>query len=201
MITKSRLAIELSKLKPFESPKIRAEQYMTDSEAAAEMLWFAYMKGDLSGKTIADFGCGTGILGIGAILLGAEKVFFIDNDEDAIAVCKENLGNEKKAEIIAGDVTSFDKKVDVVIENPPFGTREKHADAAFLEKAFETADVVYSFHKLGTRNFVEGFADKKGFRTTNVFEFQLPIKASYKFHKSRIKRIAVGCWRFERKPL
>ena len=119
MITKSRLAIKLSKLKSFESPKIRAEQYMTDSETAAEMLWFAYMRGDISGKTIADFGCGTGILGIGAILLGAEKVFFIDNDEDAIKICKENLGNEKKGEILSSDVASFDKKSDVVIENPP----------------------------------------------------------------------------------
>ena len=29
---------------------------------------------------IADIGCGSGILGVGAILLGAGKVYAVDND-------------------------------------------------------------------------------------------------------------------------
>ncbi|TMP00264.1 50S ribosomal protein L11 methyltransferase, partial [Pseudoalteromonas sp. S3178] len=32
---------------------------------------------DLSGKTVVDFGCGSGILGIAAIKLGAERVIGI----------------------------------------------------------------------------------------------------------------------------
>lgn len=199
MITKSRLAIELSKLRSFENPKIKAEQYMTDSENAAEILWLAYMKGDLEDKTVADFGCGTGILGNGALLLGAKKVFFIDYDENALKICKENVGKTKKAEFILQDIDKFDKKTDVVVENPPFGTKIKHADKEFLERAFKTADVVYSFHKLITREFIEKFADKNGFKVTDLIKINLPIKSSYKFHKSRIKRIEVGCWRFEKK--
>ena len=202
MITKSRLAIALSKLKVFEKPKIRAEQYMTDSETAAEVLWLAKMRGDIDGRIIADLGCGTGILGIGAILLGAEKVYFVDNDRDALRICRENLeelGIEEKAEIMLGNVKDFNKKVSTVIQNPPFGTKTKHADREFLEKAFEISeDAVHSFHKLETREFIERFAKQKGFVPTNLIEFHMPIKATYKFHKSRIRRINVGCWRFEK---
>ena len=198
MITKSKLAIELSKLKTFEKPKLKAEQYMTDSETAAEVLWFAYMKGDIEDKTIADLGCGTGILGKAALLMGAKKVFFVDDDENALKICKDNVGKTEKAYFLIRDVKDFNKKADTVIENPPFGTKEKHADREFLEKAFETADVVYSFHKLETRDFIEKLADKQGFSTTDCFEFDMPIKSSYKFHKSRIRRIRVGCWRFEK---
>jgi putative methylase len=198
MITKSGLAIELSKLKAFENPKAKAEQYITDPENAAEVLWFAYMKGDINGKTIADLGCGTGILGIGTILLGAKKVFFVDNDEKALEICRENAKEKGNAEFIVQDVSEFDKKADTVIQNPPFGTKIEHADRKFLEKAFETANVVYSFHKLSTREFVGQFARQKGFEVTGVFEFRMPLKATQKFHKKRIQRIDVGCWRFER---
>jgi len=197
MITKSSLAIALSKLKTFEKPKAKAEQYATDSETAAEVLWFAFMKGDIKDKIIADLGCGTGILGIGAILLGAKKVFFIDNDENALRICKENAKNFKNAEFFLSDIKNFDKKVDVVIENPPFGTKIRHSDIEFLKKAFNIADVIYSFHKLETKEFIEKFAEKSRFLATNVLEFRMPLKATQKFHKKRIERINVGCWRFE----
>ena len=38
---------------------------------------------DLTGKTVIDFGCGSGILAIAAIKLGAEKVIGIDIDPQA----------------------------------------------------------------------------------------------------------------------
>src|SRR3989344_9496721 len=89
--SKSRLAIELSKLKVFEQPDLATEQYPMDSEHGAEVLWDAYFKGDIENKTVADLGCGTGILGIGALLLGARLTYFVDSDEEAIKIAKENL--------------------------------------------------------------------------------------------------------------
>ena len=76
MRSKKELAILLSKLKTFDTPKTHLEQYSTDSEIAADILWFAYQNKDIEGKKIADFGCGTGILGIGALNLGANKILF-----------------------------------------------------------------------------------------------------------------------------
>ena len=82
--SKSGLAVVLSRLSVFQRPKVRVEQYPTDSEIAAEVLWSAFMKGDIDKMCIADLGCGTGILGIGALLLGAKKVYFLDIDQNAL---------------------------------------------------------------------------------------------------------------------
>lgn len=45
---------------------------------------------DLKGKTVLDFGCGSGILAIAAIKLGAEKVVGIDIDPQALTASKDN---------------------------------------------------------------------------------------------------------------
>ena len=47
-------------------------------------------KQSLKGKTVIDFGCGSGILGIAALLLGAEKVWAIDNDPQALLASRDN---------------------------------------------------------------------------------------------------------------
>ncbi len=40
---------------------------------------------------VIDYGCGSGILGIAALLLGAERVTGIDNDPQALAATRDNL--------------------------------------------------------------------------------------------------------------
>ncbi|AMG30814.1 50S ribosomal protein L11 methyltransferase [Grimontia hollisae] len=45
---------------------------------------------DLTGKTVIDFGCGSGILSLAALLLGAEKVIGIDIDPQALQASKAN---------------------------------------------------------------------------------------------------------------
>jgi putative methylase len=199
--SKSGLAVELSKLDVFPSPDLKLEQYPTDSEIAADVLWHAYMRGEIEGKKIADLGCGTGILGIGALLLGAKQVFFVDKDTAALAVLGSNLnkvGAKKGFKAINADIEGFDEEVDVVIQNPPFGTKEEHIDRFFLGKAFSLADVVYSFHKTSTKGFVEKFADDSGFRIAERLDFQFPLKNTMKHHKKKIQRIGVSCFRLEK---
>ena len=70
MIKKSKLAIVLSNLETFRDPSAELEQYSFDVQSASTVLWNAYQLGDIEGKSVGDFGCGTGILGIGALLLG-----------------------------------------------------------------------------------------------------------------------------------
>ena len=48
-------------------------------------------KQSLQGKTLIDYGCGSGILGIAALLLGAEKVWAIDNDPQALLASRNNV--------------------------------------------------------------------------------------------------------------
>ncbi|MEH6910160.1 MAG: 50S ribosomal protein L11 methyltransferase [Oceanicoccus sp.] len=44
----------------------------------------------LEGKTVVDYGCGSGILGIAALLLGASSVIAIDNDPQALLATTDN---------------------------------------------------------------------------------------------------------------
>ncbi len=50
---------------------------------------------DLKGKTVLDFGCGTGILAIAALKLGAATAIGTDNDPQALDASKENAQNNQ----------------------------------------------------------------------------------------------------------
>ncbi len=202
MITKKQLAIQLSKLVVFDKPKINLEQYSTPSEIAATILWDAYMKGDIKEKIIADLGAGTGILGIGALLLGAKKLYFIEKDEDAVSLLQNNLRMNCRtfnAFVSLSSVSDFNKNVDTIFQNPPFGTKEKHADKPFLEKAFSHSRVVYSFHKKSTDKFVRSIAADFGFQIAEVYDFNFPLRRTATFHKKKIERIEVRCYRMIKK--
>ena len=45
---------------------------------------------DLKGKTVLDFGCGSGILAIAALLLGAERAVCVDIDPQALTATRNN---------------------------------------------------------------------------------------------------------------
>ena len=45
---------------------------------------------DWQGKTVIDYGCGSGILAIGAMLMGAKRVLGVDNDTQALTATKDN---------------------------------------------------------------------------------------------------------------
>ncbi len=198
--SKSRLAIILSRLKKFASPSAITEQYSTESEIAAEVLWFAYMNGDIKDKAVADLGCGTGILGIGCLLLGAKKVYFVDSDYEALEMAEENAGQLglKNAYFEKLDVSRFIRKVDTVVQNPPFGVKMIHADRIFLEKAFEISKIIYSFHKIETRPFIENFSKMNGFKPTHFFQFDFSLRATLNYHRKKVHHVLVGCWRIEK---
>ena len=52
-------------------------------------------------KTVIDYGCGSGILGIAAIKLGAKKVFAIDYDPQALLSAQENAARNQVSEKIS----------------------------------------------------------------------------------------------------
>ena len=204
---KKELEILLSRLEGFVKPSAKLEQYVTSSRVAADLLWNAFVQGNVEGKVIADLGCGPGILGLGALLLGAKKVYFVDIDDGALALAQRNkvlleklMRKKLQAVFFQGDVRSFEKKgIQVVFQNPPFGVQQEHMDQVFLEQAFLFAPYVYSFHKYSTKNFVEGFALKKNYFVSACYRYEFPLKKEQKFHTSRIKYIDVACWLFVRK--
>lgn len=75
---------------------------------------------DLTGKTVVDFGCGSGILGIAALKLGAARVIGIDIDPQAIQASRDNA--ERNG--VAGQIELYlpadqpqDVEADVVVAN------------------------------------------------------------------------------------
>ncbi|ELJ8549346.1 50S ribosomal protein L11 methyltransferase [Vibrio cholerae] len=75
---------------------------------------------DLSGKTVIDFGCGSGILAIAAIKLGAAKVIGIDIDPQALLASKDNAarnGVEDKIEVYLPKDQPEGLVADVVVAN------------------------------------------------------------------------------------
>ncbi len=73
----------------------------------------------LAGKSVLDFGCGSGILGICADALGAADVMFVDTDEQAVSATKYNcaLNGIRAPKIYNCDVREIRAPADVVIAN------------------------------------------------------------------------------------
>ena len=197
-MNRKTLAVKLSKLEKFENVKANLEQYATDSETAASLLWIAFMNGDIEGKVVADFGCGNGILGIGALMLGAKKVYFVDIDKEVINLAKKNNSFDNVS-FENLDINEFNRKVDSVVMNPPFGVQEEHADKAFLEKASEISNSIYSIHKIESKNFIRSFSKDVGFEVERVEEIELILRKTMKFHKKEKYIVKVGIWVLKRK--
>lgn len=207
------LEIILQSLPRHQKPKVKFEQYSTPSVIAADVLWTAHSLGDIIDKNVMDLGCGAGIFALGAAILGAEKVWGVDIDADALEIAKETAlkkGLDSRITFIEADIRSddFEKDVnvsamniDTLIQNPPFGSQErslKGADRIFMDKSLQIAPVVYSFHMAETEEFVENYFSNLGGEITHKFFYQFPIPKIYHFHKKESKDIEVIVVRVER---
>jgi ribosomal protein L11 methyltransferase len=61
----------------------------THPTTALCLTWLATWP-ELTGKTVIDYGCGSGILAIAAVKLGAAKVWAVDNDPQALLATQDN---------------------------------------------------------------------------------------------------------------
>jgi predicted RNA methylase len=204
-LSRAGIAIILSKLKRFEKPKTALEQYPTPSEAAATILWDAYIHDLIVGKHVIDLGAGTGILGIGALFLGARKVTFLELDEDAAATLQENHAAVNaeyvltgESEIIIGDGTKSTVTGDLVIMNPPFGTKKLHADTDFLAAAVRMAPRIYSFHKEATDAHIEAQAKLHGLHPVQKFPFTFNLAPTMSHHEKHRHLVTITCWHLAR---
>jgi ribosomal protein L11 methyltransferase len=114
---------------------------------------------DIAGKTVIDFGCGSGILSIAALLLGAKQVIAIDHDTQALEATAYNakkncvlervtiLHSDQPIEIVA-DVTMANILASTLIElEPVFSRHTKSGGEIVLSGILEeqTESIVTSF--------------------------------------------------------
>lgn len=71
-------------------------------------------------KTVLDFGCGSGILAIAALKLGATKVYAVDIDPQAHEATKNNAsqnGCDNPNQLIIGEESITNEPVDLILAN------------------------------------------------------------------------------------
>ena len=196
MQSKKELEVALSKLEQVTNPNPNLEQYQTPSDIAAKILWFASLHNDTQEKIIADLGCGNGIFGIGASLLGAKKIFFVDTEGNSINATKKNISLAKirNSIILHQPVTSFIQKVDTVFQNPPFGVQKPHADREFLIQAMNVAKKIYSIHKKESEGFVRALTREHNFAIEGTIPFKFQLKRTQPFHTKETYTVEVNCF-------
>jgi putative methylase len=188
-----KLEMLLEEIEGFAEPELELEQYPTPALLAAEILHFAYMQGDLE-TSVQDLGCGTGILAIGAKLLGAEKAVGYDLDPKAIELAKNNAEKLRvEVEFACSDVSEVSEHVKTTLMNPPFGARVKGKDRPFLSAALRTSEVIYSIHNRGSLAFIQKFI--KPAVITHSYVAKFPIKRTFDFHKKEREIIEVEIYR------
>jgi putative methylase len=204
--TKKDLLKLLLKLKQPRKWKRELEQYFTPPDIAADMLWKIHLRGEITEKTVADFGAGHGILGIAAALLGARKVYLVEIDPELAELARSNvekLGLQNICEIIVDDAKHFNKPVDLVIQNPPFGIEtRKGEDVEFLKAALRVAPLVYSMHHYHPRALQTIVSKLRkaypGAIVSVVWIYEFHIPGILESHRRRVHRYKVAVLRAAR---
>jgi putative methylase len=199
-----RLEMTLQRLNGYPHPRAALEQYQTPAPLAARLLYHALMKGNIEGKTVFDLGCGTGVLAIGAALLGAGCVKGVDSDPDAVAVARGNAELlDTEVEFIIADVGDETIRgrlgsCDTVIMNPPFGAQKAHADRPFIDLALNIAPVTYSIFNAGSAQFIESYTAQRA-RIDEKVGGIFPLRRTFSFHTQDVQEIEVEILRLIRK--
>lgn len=201
MDSKRALERRLSRVRGFDDPRVELEQYPTPADVAAQLVHLADLQGDLDG-TVVDLGTGTGMLALGVALRVPERVIGLDADRAALATARENerrVAPSREPDWLLGDGGRLPLRLSgaTVLMNPPFGAQrgQRGADRRFLEGALEIADVIYSIHNAGSREFVESFVADHGGEVTHAYELALDVDRQFEFHDEESRTIRAECYR------
>ena len=196
-----RLAILLSRLAPHPCNSVELEQYTTDGNLAARWLADIAAFGDLSeGCTVADLGAGNGVLGLGALAMGAGRVMLAEADQAACEVAKSNaesMGFADSVDVIRATLGSDSVDIgsaDVVISNPPWGRQTPRADRPFLEAMIAAAAPAHLLHSAEASHIRPLFEDA-GWSAERHGEADFALPAAYSHHSRQRGRTRVAFWR------
>jgi putative methylase len=196
MMKRRKLEIALEGLAKPSDPDPRLEQYTTPADVAADVLWTALSFGDIQGKRVADLGCGNGVLGIGASMLGASSVKCYDCDPKMISLALSNaevMGVQ--IEVVQADVSAVEGHFGTVLQNPPFGSQNPGADRPFLRAAIKVSDVAYSLHLAETTDFLFKFCSSQKAEVQHIKNYKFKIPFMFEFHKKPAEFVDVSLLR------
>jgi putative methylase len=195
---RKQLEAILSSLKMNPRPQLRFEQYNLDPASASTVLHVAASLGDVDRKRIIDLGCGTGILSIGAAILGGRYVVGIDISGDSIRVGKENMKRlGARVDFISGTIDCLRGSFNTTIMNPPFGSWRRGLDLEFLTKAVAISEIIYSMHKASEKSdlFLRRKMRMMGRSVARLGRVQITLARSYNFHNRAKYRVYAYLYR------
>ncbi|MCS5555781.1 MAG: methyltransferase [Arenicellales bacterium] len=196
-----RLAMILSGLDPHPNDSVELEQYTTEGDLAARWLADIAAFGDLTeGRTVADLGAGNGILGLGALAMGAGRATLVEADQAACDAAKSNaesMGFSDSVEVIQATLGSDKvdlRSADVVISNPPWGRQTPKADRPFLE-AMIAADAPSHLLHSAEATHIQPLFEDAGWSAERYGEADFALPAAYSHHSRQRGRTRAAFWR------
>lgn len=208
LVKRRDLEAKLSSIPRIAAPRPELEQYRTPDAVAAELLLTVHKDGAIAGKSVLDLGSGTGVLAIGAALLGATLATGVEVDPDAVAEAQRSaasLGVATSTWFVTADIASWRPDpagFDTVVMNPPFGAQaaNRHADRLFLQRAVESVrarkGTVWTLAQERTAGFLSGFARELGVNVEQVGGWDYPLEATMAHHRVQSRLVRVGAYRF-----
>ncbi len=105
---------------PYEIVITPKMSFGTGHHATTQLMMLQMNDIDIKGKSVLDFGTGTGVLAIFAEMLGAANIFAIDNDEWSVENAIENIARNKCGNITVKQGSLEDvpaTKWDIILAN------------------------------------------------------------------------------------
>ena len=191
----------LSSLSEHPSDSVELEQYTTDGDLAARWLADIAAFGDISrGCKVADLGAGNGVLGLGALAMGAGRAMLVETDPAACDVAKSNaesMGFVDSVEVIQATLGQDPVDLgsaDVVISNPPWGRQTPRADRPFLEAMIAAEAPAHLLHSAEATHIQPLFEDA-GWSAERYGEADFALPAAYSHHSRQRGRTRAAFWR------
>lgn len=182
------LEIKLEELEKISAPSPALEQYATPARVVAAIVFDAAMRGDVEGKRVGDFGCGSGIFAIASVFMGASAVQGYDIDSGSVELARRNaadiLSEEAMSRVTfqALDVRDISGSFDTVFQNPPFGAQRRNADIPFIKKAVQSAGAVYTIHHIAAADYLRSRIRELGGTIEFEKKFIYEMPRMFAFH-------------------
>ncbi|MAV57492.1 MAG: METTL5 family protein [Candidatus Thalassarchaeaceae archaeon] len=196
-----KLAMSLSKLGVKEDLVASLEQYVTPGDLASRWLFDIQSFGDLTpGCRVVDLGAGNGILGIGAVMMGAGFVKLVEADQELCELADVNAESVLRDDEYEVSNRRLGKDhlelggYDLIISNPPWGRQKEGADADFFEHILVSNTLTHIMHSANAKHIEKRFEDMN-WKAEKYGEADFPLPASYSHHKMSRGVTRAGFWR------
>ena len=195
LVSRRQLAMQLEKAPGFVSPNEKMEQYSLDAESAADLLWTVKNEtNNIRSTRILDLGCGTGILTIGAALIGSPLTIGVDLDSGALEKAQRlahNLDVDAQTDWVRAHIPEVSMKSDLIVQNPPFGVKRRGSDLEFLKVALKSSKLIYSIHLASQsgREYLQRFIEQHGGTLSGIIPITVRIRPTLPKHRKRLHNV------------